>query len=321
MRNLVVMSSAYLVLLASCAQPSEKPPSPPTSEQNIGREKYYTGRLAIGVDTSIAPIIKQQTEIFTFLNDSIELEETYANEDLLFEKFRKKEVSVVIIPRQLSPAEITRFKEQDTIYVRQIQLAYDAVALIGSKNTSYPKLSMDWLKKNFAPNNSVSTVKLVFDRTNESVLKNTLAQLGYSDKVSPNVYALNSLEEVINYVSSSNDAVGFIPYSYVSDTDEERVKNVLKSVKVLSLEVRDKEGKTRMAGANQADIAEGIYPLTQNISALSRFSYTDNLEWLLMNFMFREKGARIFLKGGFVPAKTPERAINVNPGPIDSEKN
>jgi phosphate transport system substrate-binding protein len=177
------------------------------------------------------------------------------------------------------------------------------------------------LKQNFSPSFKSSSIKLVFDRTNESVLKNTLDLLGYTDKVSPNVYAVNSLDEVINYVAANKDAIGFIPYSYISDTDEERVRAILDRIKLLSLSVKDKEGKDRQASANQADIAEGIYPLTQNISALSRFSYSDNLEWLFMNFMFREKGARIFLKGGFVPAKIPERAINVNPNPVDTEKN
>jgi phosphate transport system substrate-binding protein len=309
-----------IFLITSCAQQAEKKPIS-TNEKNIGREKYYAGKLAIGVDTSIAPIIKQQTEIFTFINDSVQLEETYANEAILFDKFRKREVGVVIIPRQLSASEIARFKEKDTIYVRQIQLAYDAIALVGNKNGKSPQLSIDWLKQNFSPSFKSSSIKLVFDRTNESVLKNTLDLLGYTDNVSPNVYAVNSLDEVINYVAANKDAIGFIPYSYISDTDEERVRAILDRIKLLSLSVKDKEGKDRQASANQADIAEGIYPLTQNISALSRFSYSDNLEWLFMNFMFREKGARIFLKGGFVPAKIPERAINVNPNPVDTEKN
>ena len=320
MRFTYYLIFAIMFLLASCAQQAEKKPTP-TTESNIGREKYYAGKLAIGVDTSIAPIIKQQTEIFTFINDSVQLEETYANEAILFDKFRKREVGVVIIPRQLSASEIARFKEKDTIYVRQIQLAYDAIALVGNKTGNSPPLSLEWLKQNFSPTSKSSSIKLVFDRTNESVLKNTLDLLGYTDKVSPNVYAVNSLDEVINYVAANKDAIGFIPYSYISDTDEERVRAILDRVKLLSLSVKDKEGKDRQASANQADIAEGIYPLTQNITALSRFSYSDNLEWLFMNFMFREKGARIFLKGGFVPAKIPERAINVNPNPVDAEKN
>ena len=320
MRFTYYLIFGIMFLITSCAQQAEKKPTS-TSESNIGREKYYTGKLAIGVDTSIAPIIKQQTEIFTFINDSVQLEETYANEAILFDKFRKREVGVVIIPRQLSASEIARFKEKDTIYVRQIQLAYDAIALVGNKNGKSPQLSIDWLKQNFSPSFKSSSIKLVFDRTNESVLKNTLDLLGYTDKVSPNVYAVNSLDEVINYVAANKDAIGFIPYSYISDTDEERVRAILDRIKLLSLSVKDKEGKDRQASANQADIAEGIYPLTQNISALSRFSYSDNLEWLFMNFMFREKGARIFLKGGFVPAKIPERAINVNPNPVDTEKN
>jgi hypothetical protein len=193
MRFTYYLIFGIMFLITSCAQQAEKKPTS-TSESNIGREKYYAGKLAIGVDTSIAPIIKQQTEIFTFINDSVQLEETYANEAILFDKFRKREVGVVIIPRQLSASEIARFKEKDTIYVRQIQLAYDAIALVGNKNGKSPQLSIDWLKQNFSPSFKSSSIKLVFDRTNESVLKNTLDLLGYTDKVSPNVYAVNSLD-------------------------------------------------------------------------------------------------------------------------------
>jgi phosphate transport system substrate-binding protein len=310
----------HLLFIASCAHQTEKKPTS-TTEQNLGREKYYTGELSIGVDTSIAPIIKQQTEIFSFLNDSVQLEETYANETVLFNKFRQREIGVVIIPRQLTADEIARFKEKDTIYIRQIQLAYDAIALVGNKAAKHDNLSMEWLKQSFSPTDKSSSVKLVFDRTNESVLKNTLHLLGYTNKISANVYAVNSLDEVIKYVAAHKDAIGFIPYSYISDTDEDRVNNILHTVNLLSLHVKDNVGANRTASANQADIAEGIYPLTQTINALSRFGYNDNLEWLFMNFMFREKGARIFLKGGFVPAKIPERAINVNPNPINAEKN
>ena len=64
-----------------------------------------------------------------------------------------------------------------------------------------------------------------------------------------------------------------------------------------------------------------LHPISREAIDIQIQSYSDNLEWLFMNFMFREKGARIFLKGGFVPAKIPERAINVNPNPVDTEKN
>ena len=139
-----------------------------------------------------------------------------------------------------------------------------------------------------------------------------LSKLGYKEKVSTHVYALKSTEAVINYVEKSKNAIGFIPFNFLSDVESDGVKKLLDSIKILSLRAKDKDGKEIIVSANQSDIATGDYPLTRNIYTEMRFSYEDNLEWLFVNFLFKGQGERIFLKDGLIPARMPARDIDVN---------
>jgi phosphate transport system substrate-binding protein len=172
---------------------------------------------------------------------------------------------------------------------------------------------MDKLKSYFNPNADTSkSLRMVFDGQNSSTVAYVLSTLGYKDKVSPNVYAMHSVDEVIDYIEKNDMAIGFVPFSFVSDTDDDRVKKALKRIKILSLRTIDKEGEEIEVSANQSDIALGAYPLIRQINVVSRFSYSDNLQWLFMNFLYKERGARIFLKDGLIPARMPPREINVN---------
>lgn len=118
--------------------------------------------------------------------------------------------------------------------------------------------------------------------------------LGYKEKISPNVFAVQSVSEVIEYVSQNKNAIGFIPFNAVSDTDDGRVKKILENVKILSLRAKSKDGETLRVSANQSDIAAGDYPLIRTVNAVTRYTYEDNLELLLVGFLSREKGAKIF---------------------------
>ena len=56
------------------------------------------------------------------------------------------------------------------------------------------------------------------------------------------------------------------------------------------------------------------------MNAVTRYTYEDNLELLLVGFLSREKGAKIFLKAGLIPVKMPERTIVVNESEVTGSK-
>lgn len=297
----------FSLLLASCAQKR-------TAENtNIGIEKVYRGELRVDVDPGLEPVMKHQQEVFEYQHDSVNLNIAYKNEAEMLDDFRNKKATVLIMARPLDSLEQQSLITKDTLYVREIKIAYDAVALIGNKAFNDKDLNLEKLRLYFSPaNTSTDGLKMVFEDQHSSVVRFVLTKLGYKEKISSQVYALKSTEEVIDYVKNNKNAIGFIPFNFLSDVEEVGVKRVLDSIKILSLRTKDKIGKDIVVSANQSDIATGDYPLTRNICAEMRFSYEDNLDWLFVNFLFKDRGEKIFLKDGLIPARMPARDIDVN---------
>lgn len=296
-----------LLLFGSCA-PKKAPVN-----TNIGAEKVYTGELQVDADPGLEPVMKHQQEVFEYQHDSVKLNIQYKNEADMMADFKSRKSGVLVMCRGLDSAEQQSLIKHDTLYVREILIAYDAVALVGNKAFDDKNLDIEKLKQYFSPaNTSANVPQLVFAGQHSSVVRFVLTKLGYKEKISGNVYALKSTEEVLNYVKGNNNAIGFIPYNFLSNNEDAGVKRVLDSIKILSLRFKDKDGKTIRVSANQSDIATGDYPLKRNICTEMRFSYDDSLEWLFVNFLFKERGGKIFLKDGLIPARMPARDLDVN---------
>ena len=304
-RWLVAVSA--LLLLASCSQKRTD------SNSNVGRDKVYKGVLNVDVDPGLEHVMKLQQEVFGYQHDSVILIIHYKNESEMIADFRSGKATMLVMARAFDTAEVQSLKERDTIYLREIRIASDAVALIGNRQFNDSDLDMEKLKTYFDPNNtSPNAPQMVFEDQHSSVVKFVLNKLGYKGKVSEHVYALKSTQEVIDYVRKSNNSIGFIPFNFLSNLQNEDTKRIYDSIKVISLRAVYKDGSIIRVSANQSDIATGDYPLIRNIYTETRFSYADNLEWLFTNFLFRERGGRIFLKDGLIPAHIPALDVDVN---------
>jgi phosphate transport system substrate-binding protein len=304
------------VVLFSCADKKSSLP-----EHYSTRYDGYRGQFTVACDAGLEPIIRQQKEVFEFIYDSVQLNIRYEAEKEMFDDFRSKKATVMLLAHPLTEAEINNLKTRDTIYIKELPVAYDAVALIGNPAFDDSKLDTDLLKKYFSPQSSLASApRLVFDNQHSSLVRFVLDYLGYKEKLSPNVFALQSGKEVIDYVAENKNAIGLIPFNLISDTDDERIKEVRKRIKILSLRAKTKDGEIIRVSANQSDILTGDYPLIRTVDVVTRFTHEDNLESLFMSFLTREKGSKIFLKAGLIPIKMQERDIIVNEGELTGGK-
>lgn len=317
--NTIILSVACVCLTGLFSSCNQKGSDGEKMQKPVaGKDKIYSGTLEIWADAGLEPIVKQQIEVFEFLNDSVKVNVQYVTDLMALDVFSKRKAGVVVLAREVSGAEKEKLKKADTLHIREMSVAYDAVAMIGHKSFNDADLTMERLTQYFDPKGKSEGARMVFDNRNSSTVNYVVNKLGYKDKVSGNVYALNSVDEVIAYVENNKEAIGFIPYSFISDADNDAVKSVLKRIKILSLHTVNDKGEKLVVSANQSDIAEGTYPLIRTVNVLSKFTYRDDLEWLFMNFLYKEKGAKIFLKAGLIPVHAPIREINVNTGAMRS---
>ena len=306
-KGMAAVALSLLLFISSCSQQRTHP------DTNVGADKIYKGDLVVDVDPGLEHVMKLQQEVFGYQHDSVDLHLQYKNETDMLADFRTGKATMLVMTRPLDSTEIKSLIERDTLYVREILIARDAVALIGNKSFNDSSLDIETLKKYFDPaNNAPNSPQMVFEDQHSSIVKLVLGKLGYRGKVSSHVYALKSTEEVIDYVKKSDNAIGFIPFNFLSNLKNEQVRKIYDSIKVLSLRTVYKDGSIITVSANQSDIATRDYPLVRNIYTEMRLSYADNLEWLFANFLFRERGGRIFLMDGLVPANIPPIDVDVN---------
>ena len=97
-----------------------------------------------------------------------------------------------------------------------------------------------------------------------------------------------------------------IDLSWISDTDDSTANSFLKTIKVL--EVRHDSGSFK---PYQAYVATRDYPLLRKVYLISREARA-GLGSGLIAFIRSDKGQRVILKAGLVPATMPVRIVEVN---------
>ena len=98
-----------------------------------------------------------------------------------------------------------------------------------------------------------------------------------------------------------------IGVNWISDKDDTTHLSFLKSFKVMELE---SNVKGEFFKPFQAYIAQKIYPMYREVYILSKEAYT-GLGTGLTSFIASERGQRIVLKFGLVPATMPIRLVEL----------
>lgn len=297
-----------LAFLASCQQ------KPAGTEAAI--DTPTSGQISGSVDETLRPLI--DAELFVFHSEykraKVEVQfkpEAEAIQDLLDGKTR-----FAITTRKLSEEEKKIF-EQDQIRAREVKIAIDAVALITHPASRDTQITMEKLqgllegKYNMAselyPGGADQPVQLVVDHQGSSTIRHLKDSVFKLSKITGAVFALKSGEEVIDYVNKHINCIGLIGAGWISDRDDSTVNAFLDKFKVM--EVLSKEDGEYYKPF-QAYLALRSYPLYRTVYYLLREPRT-GLGTGFSNFLASDKGQRIVLKSGLVPATMPVRLVKV----------
>lgn len=122
--------------------------------------------------------------------------------------------------------------------------------------------------------------------------------------------ALTTNREVIDYVARTPDAIGIIGVNWLSDRNDSTGLSFSKEVRLMSVSAADKAMPDNSYKPYQAYLYYGDYPLARSIYALLN-DPRSALPWGFASFLASDRGQRIILKSGLVPATQPVRVVNV----------
>jgi phosphate transport system substrate-binding protein len=108
-------------------------------------------------------------------------------------------------------------------------------------------------------------------------------------------------------VAAEKNCIGVVGVNWISDSDDTTRLSFLKSVKVLEIAMTKDDDFYK---PYQAYIAQKYYPLWREVYIISKEAYT-GLGTGLTAFIASERGQRIVLKFGLVPATMPVRLVEL----------
>lgn len=266
-----------------------------------------TGELTIVSDEAFHPLLDTQVATFNSIYTYAKVKVIYDTEAGAFNELMNDSVRLIVTSRSFSNEELEEFRKWE-IVPKITKIAYDAVAVISNKNQNDSTISLIQLKSLLTGQQAdgFENFRVVFDNNGSGIISYLNNKLGIHN-LSKNCFALNSNSSVINYVANNKNCIGLIGVNWISDKDDSSHLNFLKEIKVVEVSETDSSETFK---PYQAYIAQKIYPLIREVYLLSREAYT-GLATGFTAFVASERGQRIILKQGLVPATMPVRLVEL----------
>ena len=167
----------------------------------------------------------------------------------------------------------------------------------------------DW--KDINPNSRLKSIQVVFDNKNSSTVRYTMDSIcGGKPLATDNVSALKTNQQVIKYVAENPGAMGVIGVNWLGNRSDTTNLSFTEEIRVMAVSAEDVATSANSYKPYQAYLYYGNYPLARPIYALLN-DPRSALPWGFASFMTSDKGQRIILKSGLVPATQPVRIVHV----------
>lgn len=288
MRSLSLLFIA-LYFLTACKTTTEKMQDSPNQ-----------GLIRISVEESFKPFMEEQLKVFLESNPKAEIIVSYKSEIDCFKDLANDSTRMIFVTRGLNKKEQADYKKSLSFNPNFAILAYNAVAVLVNKSANDSIFTLDDLSKRLT---GKSDKQVVMDGNNLTgivrFIKDSLAKEAPFGK---NVVAANGSQEVINYISTHKDAIGFVGMNWVGDGYDPAQIELRNKVKLGLVECTQCIEKGFFSKPSPSTISKAQYPLTLPIY----FILKENAAGLgtgFLNFLSLERGQLIFKRSFLVPAK------------------
>jgi phosphate transport system substrate-binding protein len=298
------ISIFFSVLLFSCKTKSDAPQSVDTHSQDS---------LFVSIDESFRPVMEQQIAMFESSYPGKHIIASYKSEvECLKDFINSNHTPLVIVGKGLSSEEERKFASATQNRLSWNCIASDAVVLVANAASVDTLFDLDALRNQLS-GKIKSDKKFVFDGMNatstvryvrDSILK------GESFDTSL-VKAKKNSREVLDYVVSNKNAIGFVGMSWIGNPENMDQVKLLQKIKLCYVRCDLCDGKPYVKPMQQT-VASKRYPLVRPLCFLSKEGYP-GLGGEFISFLKYERGQLIFRRSYLEPVMDFSiRNVNVN---------
>jgi phosphate transport system substrate-binding protein len=282
-------------------------------------DTYTEGVIPIAVDMNFQPIIQEELDVFESIYKKAGIVPTYTNEGDAIDLLLKDSVRLVIATRPLS------VKEEASLISKKFaphsyKLATDGLALIINNRNPDSLITVGQLKKiltgqtpnwkDVYPKSKLGNIQVVFDNQNSSTVRFAIDSICKDQPLSTKLNAQKTNLEVIDFVSKTPNAIGVIGVNWMGNHKDTTNLSFKNEVRVMAVTSEDDATVGNTYKPFQAYLFYGYYPLTRSVYIILN-DPRSSLPSGLTKFLTSDRGQRIILKSGLIPASQPVRIVHI----------
>lgn len=280
-----------LLLLFSC---KDKKPATVTDTPT-------SGTIHISVDESFRPVMEEEIKVFEALYPGTKILAAYKTEAACFKDFYTDSLNrMIIVTRGLNTREDRYYNDSLGYTPVSDKIATDAITVIVNKSSADTIFTMQRLKEQltgkrgnqqtivFDGLNATSTVRFAMDSLTRGLPFDTAV-----------VRAVNSSQEVLNYIATHPDAIGLVGISWIGNPEDTAQARMLTKVKIAYVECVKCEDSPYIK-PTQASIISRRYPLVRGLYYIVKENYS-GLGSGFAAFLKYEKGQLVFRRAYLAP--------------------
>jgi phosphate transport system substrate-binding protein len=293
-----------------------------TSCLNGGKTKVTetptSGNIRILVDESFKPLLETEVYTFTSIYRYANIKNVYKPEVDVVNDFMNDSAKVMVTSRKLTDDQI-KWLRDTLIVARTHTFAYDAIALVTNRDNPDTLIKYQDVKdiftgkksswKDIISNSKLDKLRVIFDNAKSGNIRFFKERFDLTGQLPSNFFAVNSNEQVIDFVEKNKDALGLISVNWISDKDDSTSRSFTNRVHVMAVSQAYMEDGS-FYPPKQGNLYDRSYPFVREIYLISRETFA-GLGPGFINWACAEQGQRIVLKMGLVPATMPIRLVQI----------
>ena len=289
--------------------------------KNGRTDTYASGKMILMCDESFSPIINEELKVFHATYPDAQVTPQYINELDAFNALKQMKVNLIIAARNFRPDEIEYFNSHK-LYPRYFPIGYDGLAFICNNQNTDSCITVENIKRilkgevktwgEINKGSKLGEIDVVFDNNKSAAVHYAVDSiLGGVPINSPNITAVNTSAEVINYVEKTPNSIGVIGSNWLNDKRDTTNVTFKKNITVMSVSQMEEATEMNSWKPYQLYLLDGRYAFPRTIYALLVDPYR-GLPQGFANYLQSPIGQKIILKSALLPYRRDLSIRKVN---------
>lgn len=293
----MIKITVYLLLVCSffvgCG---DNAPATGTEAETTSR-----GKIKMSVDESFKPVIEEQLKVFRSSFPQAIIEAEYKPEAECLRDLQNDSTRMVIISRGLTSTEHEAYKKMLQYRPIYEEIAVDAIAVVVNVAQADSVFTMDELRQLLSTPNNRNLQVIVDGKTATSTVRFLIDSLLGGKPLGRHVEGAKSSEDLINYVSNTPGAIGFVGVSWITNPQTPQQQEAIGKVKMALIECNKNCEEGEFAKPSQQTIMFQQYPLVRGLHYVLKENFS-GVGSGFVNFLTLERGQLIFRRALLVPS-------------------